>query len=172
MFSKKMEKAFNDQINAELFSYYLYLSMSAWFTTKNLNGFATWMEAQAQEEMSHAMKFFRHIQERDGVVKLQAIKQPQLTWKSPLEVFKATLQHEKHVTSLINNLVDLAIKEKDHASNAFLQWFVNEQVEEEATANEKLEEIKMAGSNHHTLFMIDRELGQRTFTPPAEGEEG
>jgi ferritin len=167
MLKKKMLKAMNDQINAEMYSAYLYLSMDAYFQSVSLSGFAAWMRAQAQEEMMHAMKFYEFVNERGGKVTLEAIAKPESTWDSPLAVFEAVLTHEQHVTSLINNLVDLAISEKDHASNIFLQWFVTEQVEEEASASEVVEKLKRIKDNPSGLFMMDAELGRRVFTPPA-----
>jgi ferritin len=167
MLSKKMEAALNEQINAELFSAYLYLSMSAWFETKNLKGFANWMYIQWQEETAHAMKFFNYVNERGGTVTLKAIDKPKATWKNIIEVFAETLKHEQHVTSLINNLVNIAVAEKDHATNNSLQWFVAEQVEEEATASEILEELKLIEGKGPALLMIDREMRQRVFVPIA-----
>ena len=171
MISKKMEDALNEQVNAELYSAYLYLSMESYFKAQNLNGFANWMRVQTQEEVTHAMKIYEFINERGGRVKLKAIEGPQTEWDSALAVFNAVYEHEQKVTSLINNLVDLAIKEKDHATNSFLQWFVNEQVEEEASADGIVQQLKMMENAPGGMFMLDRELGQRVFTPPAaEGE--
>lgn len=170
MISPKMEQALNKQVNAELYSAYLYLSMAAYFYSVNLNGFANWMMVQNLEETAHAMKFYHFINERGGRIQLDAIDKPAIEWSSPMEVFEKTLKHEEKVTSLINNLVDLAIAERDHASNAFLQWFITEQVEEEATASEIIQNLKMAGNDPQTLFMFDRELGARVFTPPAAGK--
>ncbi|MBN2180501.1 MAG: ferritin [Sedimentisphaerales bacterium] len=168
MISKKMEKALNAQINAEMYSAYLYLSMESYFKSLNLNGFANWMRVQTQEEMMHAMKIYDFISERGGRILLKAIEGPQTKWDSPLAVFEAVSKHEQKVTSLINDLVDLAIKEKDHATNSFLQWFINEQVEEEASADEKVQQLKMMENAPGGMFMLDRELGQRVFTPPAQ----
>nr|MBN2276180.1 ferritin [candidate division Zixibacteria bacterium] len=159
--NKKIEKAFNDQINEELFSYYLYLSMSAWFSTKNFEGFAAWMKAQAKEEMVHAMKFFDHIQERGGTVKLQPIKGPKTEWKSPLEAFQESLKHEKHITGCIEKLVKLSMAENDFASNSMLNWFIDEQVEEEASVGLMVEHMKMVSDSTGALFMMDREAGKR-----------
>jgi ferritin len=163
MISTKMQDAINEQINAELFSAYLYLSMSAYFQEINLAGFARWMEFQAAEEFFHAKKFYNYLVERGGRVLLKAIAQPETEWNSPQEVFEATLQHEQKVTGLIIDLMDLAIAEKDHATNIMLQWFVSEQVEEEATASEILEKLKLVGTTGNGIFMMDRELGQRTL---------
>jgi len=171
MISKKMEEALNAQVNAELYSAYLYLSMESYFQSLNLNGFANWMRVQTQEEVSHAMKIYDFINERGGRALLKGIDAPPTEWNSPLAVFKAAYAHEQKVTGLINGLVDLAIKEKDHATNSFLQWFVNEQVEEEASADEIVQQLKMMEKAPGGMFMLDRELGQRVFTPPAaEGE--
>jgi len=161
-----MQKALNDQIQAELYSAYLYLSMQAWFDSKNLSGFANWMNIQAQEETAHAMKFYNYLCERSGTVELQVIQQPPNKWNSPLAVFKHTLEHEQAVTARINDLVDSAQNQKDHATSSFLRWFVDEQVEEEASADAILQQLKLAKDAPGALFMIDRELGQRIFTPP------
>ena len=166
MLAEKMEKAFNDQVNAELYSSYLYLSMVAYFQNKNLPGFAAWMKAQAQEELFHAMKLYGYIMERGGQVMLAPIAGPPTEWESPLAVMEATLEHEQKVTGLINALVNLAMEEKDHASTIFLQWFVSEQVEEEDNVNDVLNKLKLMGGSGGGLFMLDRDLGQRIFTPP------
>jgi len=167
MISKKMEEALNAQVNAELYSAYLYLSMESYFTSLNLNGCANWMRVQTQEEVAHAMKIYDFINERGGRAILKAIDGPPTEWNSPLAVFEAAYAHEQKVTRLINDLVDLAIKEKDHATNSFLQWFVNEQVEEEASADAIVQQLRMMENAPGGMFMLDRELGQRVFTPPA-----
>jgi ferritin len=167
---KKMLKALNEQINAEMFSSYLYLSMESYFQSISLTGFAAWMRAQVQEEMMHAMKFYDFVNERGGKVTLEAIDKPESSWESPLAAFEAIQKHEEHVTSLINDLVDLAISEKDHATNNFLQWFVSEQVEEEASVGEVVEKLKLIKDNPSGLFMMDAELGKRVFTMPAATE--
>jgi len=163
MISKKIEKEINEQINAEFWSAYLYLSMSAYFVSKNLPGFANWMQIQYQEEISHALKFFNYLNERGGRVILTPIKEVKKEWKDEIEVFQETLKHEQHVTFLINNLVNLAIEEKDHASNNMLQWYVSEQVEEEANVDEILQQLVLLEGNKFGLLMLDRELKQRTF---------
>lgn len=170
MLKKKMLAAFNEQINAEMYSAYLYLAMEAYFQSINLTGFANWMRAQTQEEMMHAMKIYDFVFERGGQVTLEAIDKPPFTWDSPLAAFEEVLKHEQHVTALINNLVDLAIKENDHASNIFLQWFVTEQVEEEASADAVIQRLKLTKDNASGLFMIDAQLAQRVFTMPAADE--
>ena len=171
MISKKVEKAFNSQINAEMYSAYLYLSMAAYFESENLNGFASWMKVQAQEEMTHAMKFYSFINERGGRVTLDAIEAPQKKWTSPLAAFEGAYKHEQKVTGLIDGLVETAKAEKDHASEIFLQWFVTEQVEEEASADEIVQKLKLMADAPGGLFMLDREMGQRTFTAGAAEEE-
>jgi ferritin len=164
MISKKMQNAINGQINAELYSAYLYLSMSADFSSKNLPGFANWMKIQAQEELGHAMKLYNFIEERLGRVTLKAIDAPATEWDSPLAAFQAVLKHEQKVTGLIDKLVDQAIAENDHATRGFLQWFVDEQVEEEASADAIVEQLKLIKNAPGGLYMLDKELGRRTFT--------
>jgi ferritin len=166
MMNETIREAFNKQINAELYSSYLYLSMSAYFESINLAGFAQWMRCQAQEEILHAMKFYDYVHERGGTVALTAIDGPPTAWDSPLNAFEEAYRHERKVTEMINDLVDLAIVERDHASNNFLQWFVAEQVEEEDSADKVVQSLKLAGHQGGGLFMIDRELGTRVFTLP------
>ncbi len=161
MLSKTLQDAMNEQIKNELYSAYLYLSMSAYCEAANLPGFAHWMRVQAQEEEAHAMKFYEFIYERGGRVVLQAIDQPPVEFQSPLAVFEQTLEHEQKVTAMIHDLYALAVEEKDYASQAFLQWFVTEQVEEEASATQILETLKMIGDKGHALIMLDRQLGRR-----------
>ena len=166
MLSDKLLKALNDQINAELYSSYLYLSMAAYFQDLNLGGFAQWMKVQALEELTHAMKFFGFVGDRGGRATMAPMAGPPIRWESPLAVFQEALAHEQKVTGLINRLVDLAIKEKDHATNTFLQWFVTEQVEEEASANEVVQKLKLMGEAQGGLFMLDQEMSRRLFTIP------
>jgi len=168
MLTEKMQKALNGQLNAELYSSYLYLSMNASFKSVNLDGFANWMYYQAQEELEHAMKFYDFIIQRGGKVQLQQVEAPPTEWSSPLAVFEATLEHEQKVTGLINDLVDVAHEERDHATNIFLQWFVSEQVEEEENVGGVLEQLKLMGDAQGGLFMIDRELAKRS---PSGGSE-
>ncbi|MGB9937191.1 MAG: ferritin [Methanobacterium sp.] len=167
MLKKKVLDALNSQLNAELYSSYLYLSMESYFESIDLSGFANWMRAQAQEELMHAMKFYDYIVRRGERVTLSTIEGPQVDWNSPLEVFEHVYEHEQKVTRMINDLVNLSTSESDHASTNFLQWFVAEQVEEEESANGVLQRIKLAGDSKSGLFMLDSELGQRVFTPPA-----
>ncbi len=161
MISKKMEEAINKQINEEMYSAYLYLSMAALFAVLNLMGFHHWLFVQYHEELEHAEKFYKYLIERGGKVNLMAIKEPDKTWKSPKEAFEAVLKHEQHITGKINELVDLAEAEKDRATFAMLQWFVNEQVEEEAHAQEIVAKLEMIGDHKQGLLMLDRELAQR-----------
>lgn len=168
MISSTMNNALNKQVNAEMFSSYLYLSMSAWCSERSLVGFANWMRVQAKEELSHATKIFDYILERGGSIELDAIEKPAASWGSPLEVSQEVANHEAKVTALINDLVDIAIQEKDHAANNFLQWFVAEQVEEEASAGEVFERMKMIGDDSAGMFAMDMELAKRVFVEPAE----
>jgi len=168
--SKKLQDAFNEQVAAEFYSAHIYLSMAAYLEDIDLPGFASWMRMQYKEEIVHGMKLFEYVIERDGRSAVKAIDAPPFEWKGPVDVFEETLKHEQHVTSLINNLMDLALAERDHAASIFLQWFVNEQVEEEDTAKGVLQQLKMLGDSKAGLFQIDRELGARTFTPPAASE--
>jgi len=170
MLGKNIAKALNQQVNAELHASYLYLSMAAYFESIDLAGFAAWMRAQVQEEMMHAMKIYDFINERGGRVILTAIEAPKVNWDSPLAAFEDTCAHEAKVTELINKLMNLAVKEGDHATQVFLQWFVTEQVEEEATAGSIVNKIKLAGDGGG-LFMLDNELGQRVFVPPTPGSK-
>lgn len=168
MISDKMISAINEQINKEIFSEYMYISMQAWLADQNLDGMANWMDAQAQEEHFHAMKFFNYLIERGAKVRLQAIAAPPVEFKSALKVFQESLDHEKFVSKSINELMDLAIEEKDHATKSFLQWFIDEQVEEEASVDRVVNMLKMVGENGHGIMMIDRELAQRVFDPANE----
>ena len=163
MLSKKIEKAINDQINAEFWSAHLYLSMSAWFSEQNLPGFSNWMYVQYKEEDTHALKFFRYVNERGGRVILQPIAELPAEWKSPVDAFQQTLDHERVVTSRIYKIMELALEEKDYATVSFLQWYVNEQVEEEATAEDYLNKLKMIEKNPAGMYALDNELGARTF---------
>lgn len=163
-----MEKALNEQVNAEMYSFYLYLSMSAWADSQGLKGLTNWMRVQAQEEMSHAMKIFDFINERGGVAELKAIAEPPKEWDNIITVFDAVLAHEKTITASINELYDLAHQKKDHASSTFLHWFVIEQVEEEANVSEILDQLRLIDGQGTGLFMLDREFGQRVFVDPTK----
>jgi len=171
MLSKKMADALNDQMNKEIYSAYLYMSMSAYSSYLGLKGFANWFMVQYQEEMAHAMKFYGYIIDQGEQVKLKAIEQPPTEFKSPMDMFEKTLKHEQFVTKCINDLVNLAIKEKDHATNIFLQWYVTEQIEEEGNDNDIIGKLKLVGDKGDGLFMLDKELAARIFTPPATSKE-
>lgn len=168
MISEKMQDALNKQINAELYAAYLYFSMTAYFEDKNLPGFAKWMRIQTQEEMTHAFRFYAHVVERGGRAKMAPIQGPPVEWESPLAAFQDALKHEIKVTGMINDLVDLAQSERDHAANAMLQWFVTEQVEEEKNAEDNVRKLKLAENAPQALFMLDREMAARVFTMPPD----
>jgi len=172
MLSEKIQKALNSQVNAEIYSAYLYLAMEAYFHSVNLPGCANWMRVQTQEELTHAAKIYDFIIERAGRVYLDTVQKPTAEWNSPLEAFQAAYKHEQKVTSLINDLVDLANREKDHATSSFLKWFVDEQVEEEASADEIVQKLKMVEKAPGMQFMVDRELAQRVFNQPETNNEG
>ena len=171
MLSKKMTTALNDQINKEMYSAYLYLAMSAYSDSIGLKGFANWFMVQYHEEMEHAMKIYKYIQDQGELVKLKAIAEPPSKFESAMDMFQKTLEHEKKVTQSINNLMDIAIEMKDHATQIFLQWFVTEQIEEEANDNEIIDKLKMVGQQGNGLFMIDKELEARVFTSELTNEE-
>ncbi len=168
MLTESMQEALNSQLSKEMYSSNLYLAMSAYFQTVNLKGFAHWMRLQAQEETTHAMKFFDYIISRNGNVKIGTIEQPPYEWDSPLAAMEAALEHEKKVTRSITDLANLAINEGDHATHIFLQWFITEQIEEEATVLEIVEKLKMIGDWKGGILLIDNELGKRTLS--SEGE--
>ncbi|HAF07760.1 MAG: Ferritin Dps family protein [candidate division TA06 bacterium 32_111] len=161
MISEKMVKEINDQIQRELFSEYLYLQMAAYFKGENLDGFAHWIEVQAREEHTHAMKFFNHLYERGAKVVLQPIQQPKNDFKSPLDTFKYAYEHELTVTKNINNLMELAKKENDYASESFLKWYVDEQVEEEDSFLKIVSLLEKIKDSSNALFMLNNELGKR-----------
>ncbi len=164
MITKKIEAALNKQMNYEFHVGAVYLSMSAYFASINLDGFAHWMRLQAQEELTHAMKLFDFLIDRDGDVKLTPVKAPPTTWKSPLAACQDTLKRERLNTGQINDLMELAFEVGDHATRSFLQWFIDEQVEEEASATKLVESAKLIGNDKGALFFLDRELGTRTLT--------
>lgn len=161
MFSGKVQEAMNEQIKNELYSAYIYLSMAAHFEAVNLPGFAHWMRMQSNEEVEHAMKFFDFINERGGRVELRAIDQPPIEWGSPLEIFETALGHEQKVTGMINNIFETAVQEKDYPSQIMLQWFIDEQVEEEKSAGDIVETLKMFGEKDTVVMLLDRQLGER-----------
>jgi ferritin len=160
MISEKMQNAINDQINAEFYSSYFYLSMSAYCESENFKGFAEWFRLQAEEEKTHGFKLFDYLQERGGRVILKAIEAPPTEFKSVQDTFEKTLEHERKVTSLINNLNKIAVEEDDYATQAHLQWFITEQVEEEATAEDILNQIKMVEGKTGSMFYIDRHIAR------------
>jgi len=161
MISKPMQDAINEQIKNEIYSAYLYLSMSAHFEAINLPGFATWMRVQYGEEMAHALKLYDHMNERGGRVKLLAIPEPPSEWKTSLEVFNQVLEHEQHVTALIHKLYETALAENDYAAQVMLHWFISEQVEEEKNATEIVEQLKLIDARGTAVLMLDHRLGKR-----------
>ena len=163
MIHEKMRKALNEQINKEFYSSYLYLQMAAYFEEMGLKGFANWMKVQAQEENSHAHKFYDYLVDRGGKVVLETIEKPQNEYKSVIDVIEKTLEHEVYVTSLINNLMDVAEEVKDRASLSFLKWFIDEQVEEESNCEDIIAQLKIVDCSGDALFMMDREMAQRVF---------
>jgi ferritin len=160
MLTKTVLKALNDQINAELYSAYLYLGMSAWCEGKNLPGFAGWMRKQFGEEQAHALKIYDYVLDQDGEVTLKAIEAPAAGYRNLQHVWETTLKHERHVTALIHKVYALAQKEQDFATQALMQWYVTEQVEEEKNASAILEQVKMVGTNSSAIFFIDRHVGK------------
>ena len=165
MLDKEIEKLLNEQINAEFYSAYLYLSVSSCLSSNNLNGFASWMKVQFEEEQAHAEKLYDYVLERGGKVELAAIAKPDYEWNGIIDVFKFTLAHEQKVTASINNITSIAIDKKDHATVNFLQWFIDEQVEEEATVMDMLSQLELIEGKGTALFMLDREAKQRVFQP-------
>jgi ferritin len=159
--NEKMQRELNKQINAEFWSAYLYLSMSAWFKGRNLPGFAHWMEVQYREEQTHGMKIFNYLYERDASVTLEPIKAVPVSWESPSKVYKATLEHEQQVTASIYKLMDTAIEVKDYATQSFLKWFIDEQVEEEAGARDIMLELEKIETLPGALRMLDKEYLSR-----------
>lgn len=168
MLTERILDALNKQLNREIYSAYLYLSMAGHSEHIGLKGFANWFKVQSQEEMTHAMKIYNYINEQGEKAKLMAIEQPPAEFNSPLQMFEQTLEHEKSITRNINELIDIATKEKDHATKIFLQWFVTEQVEEEANDNEIIAKLKLVGEEGSALYIIDKELGTRQLGLEAE----
>ena len=165
-----MQDALNEQINKEMFSAYLYLSMSSHFTSSGLKGFANWMMVQYKEETDHAMKFYNYLQSQGAEVKLLAIEEPASKWDSPLAAFKATYQHEQFITKSINELADLADSLRDRATLSLLDWYITEQIEEEENDREIIDRLTLIGDNTHGLFMLDKELAQRVYVPLTTAE--
>ena len=163
MIGKKMETEFNKQINEEIYSSYLYLSMAAYFDSLSLSGFSQWLKYQAQEEMFHAMKFYHYIVEQDKDVKINGLDQPKQDFKSLVEVFDMAWKHEQHVTKLLNDIMHLAIEEKDYATQSLMKWYIDEQVEEEASMLKILKQLNMVGEKGAGIFMLDAHLKERKF---------
>lgn len=163
MAAAKVLEAINEQVKYELYSSYLYLAMAAYLKDLGLGGLGTWMRVQAKEEVTHATKMYDYVQTRKGSIKLLPIEAPPQKWKSPFDVFQAGLKHEEEVTARINKLMDIAVSNKDHASTIFLQWFVNEQIEEEENFNDIVNKLKLIKSDANALLALDRELGTRVF---------
>ena len=170
MLKEKVEKALNEQVNKELFSAYLYQSMAAQAEHDGLAGVANWMDVQAEEEMFHARKIYDYINEQGGRVTLEAIEKPKTEFDSAKAMFEAALEHEQFITKSINDLVDLANKENDHATEIFLQWYVTEQVEEEDNVGSILDKLNLIGDKGRGIYMFDKELAERAFTPEDEEE--
>ena len=167
MLNPKVQDAINEQINAELYSAYLYLSMAQYFEAEGLAGFANWFKIQFQEEQAHATIFMNYVNQRGGRVMLKAIDAVPTTWDSPMEVFRATLEHEQKVTALINSLYTLAMQEEDYATRDRLNWFVGEQVEEEDNCRALIDKLRLIGDNGMGLYMLDQELASRVYNAPA-----
>ena len=167
MLISRIEKELNKQLNKEFFSAYLYMSMAAYFQSVDLLGFANWMNIQAKEEMLHAEKIYNFIHERNGKVTLEQIEKPQIDWDSPLAAFEDSLKHELFITDSINELVNISLEEKDHATNIFLQWFVTEQIEEESNATEIIRKLKLMKDAPGGMYMLDKELATRTLVLPS-----
>ncbi len=169
MINSKLEEAFNDQINKELYSAYLYLAMKVYFQEWNLKGFVNWFDVQVQEEKAHAMGMFSYLDERGGNIDLRVIDKPEVKGSTPLEIFEHVLEHEQYVTSRINHLADVAEEVKDRAALSFLNWYIKEQVEEEANVGGLLATLKLIGDDKKALLLLDKELEARTFVAPVIG---
>lgn len=172
MLNKKMEDALNEQINREMYSAYLYMAMSAYSSNKGLKGFANWFMVQYHEEMFHAMKIYEYLNLQGGRSILKTLQQPPSDFESALDMFNKTLEHEQFITRSINDLMELAISEKDHATRIFLQWYVTEQVEEESNDNEIIAQLNIIKADPNGLMMLDRELAARITTVPTEFSKG
>ena len=168
MIKKKIETAINKQINAEIYSSSLYYSMAAYFETQGLKGFSHWLRVQALEELTHVQKFFAYVHERGGHIQMLPVDGPPTKWKSPLAAFEQVYEHEVGVTGMINKLMDLALKESDHATSTFLQWFITEQVEEEASADEVVQKLRLVDKTEGGLFLLDQEMDKRSFVLPQD----
>ena len=169
MINEKLEKAFNDQINKELYSAYLYLAMKSKFAEMNLNGFVNWFSVQVQEEQAHGMGMYDYVLERGGKITLEAIDKPEVKSENILEIFEQVLEHEEYVTSRINALMDVAEETKDRAALSFLDWYLKEQVEEESNVGGLLATLRLIGDDKKALLMLDKDLSARVFNPPVIG---
>ena len=169
MINEKLQAAFNDQINKELYSEYLYLAMKTYFMEQNLMGFVNWFDVQVQEEHAHAMGMFNYLNERGGEIELMAIDKPVFNGKNTLEIFEEVLKHEEFVTSRINALYDVAEEVKDRAAMKFLNWYIDEQVEEEASVGGVLATLRLIGDDKNALLLLDKDLAARVFNPPVIG---
>lgn len=169
--NKKVEDVLNKQVNAELWSAYLYLSMSAWCESKGLKGFANWMRVQFHEETTHALKIYDYVLNRSGEINLQPIAAVETSWKNILHVFEETYKHECKVTEMIANCYEVALAEKDHATASMLKWFIDEQTEEESNALEIIDKLKLVGENGDGIFFLDKELASRTFMDQTKSAE-
>ncbi|MBN1578130.1 MAG: ferritin [Chitinispirillaceae bacterium] len=172
MVSKKLEKEINGQVNKEMYSAYLYMAMSAHANARGLKGISRWFMVQYHEEMVHAMKFYEYLQDQGNDVVLGAIEKPEGSFTTAMSLYEAALKHERFITGSINDLVDIAIAEKDHASKAFLDWYVTEQVEEEQNDTEIIQTLKMIGDNTAALYLYDKELAARMVTVPTDFSGG
>ncbi|MEN7972494.1 MAG: ferritin [Verrucomicrobiota bacterium] len=171
MISEKMQEALNEQVNKEFYSAYLYLAMSAYCNSCGLPGFAHWMRLQYEEESLHVTKMYDYILDQGGQIHLKTIEEPPKEYGSPLDVFEKTLEHEQYVTGLIHKLMDLAVEEKDYATQTFLQWYVTEQVEEESNVNDIVSPLRMVGDDKGGLMMIDQQLAKRMAPAPIVAAE-
>ncbi len=169
MINEKLQAEFNEQINKEFFSEYLYLAMKVYFQEQNLQGFVNWFDVQVQEEHAHAMGMFDYLNERGGSIELKAIEKPVVEGNTPLEIFEQVLRHEEFVTSRINHLMDVAEEVKDRAALHFLDWYLKEQVEEESTVSGVLATLKLIGDDKKALLLLDKDLATRTFVQPVIG---
>ncbi|MCB5558916.1 ferritin [Anaerosalibacter bizertensis] len=171
MLSERLVEELNKQIKYELYSSHYYLAMAGYCLGEDLPGFANFFIAQAEEEKFHAMKFFNFVDEMDGKIKILGLEEPEDDYKSVLDVFKAALEHEKFVTKRIYHLMDIATEEKEHATISFLRWFVDEQIEEENSMKDIIAQLEKINEDSHAIYMLDKELGQRVFTAPADSEQ-
>ena len=169
MINEKLEKEFNIQINKELYSEYLYLAMKTYFMEQNLMGFVNWFDVQVQEEHAHAIGMFNYLNERGGKIELLPIDKPEFSGKTPLEIFEEVLKHEQYVTSRINTVYDVAEEVRDRAAMKFLDWYIDEQVEEEASVDGVLSTLKLIGDDKNALLLLDKDLATRVFNPPVIG---